>query len=363
MNGTRVLFVITKSGWGGAQAYVYALATGLRAKGAEVHVAMGNGQRPGSDLLYERLREAGIETHIVPSLTRDISWGKEWAAFKELRSVIRELKPDVLHVNSSKASGLGALAGKIEKVPRIVFTVHGWPYKEPGSFRRSWLIWFASLATLLLSHVAIVVSKADKRTVLGAFPHVRHIPLGMEPVSLLTREEARTALNLDQSHYVLGSIAELNDNKGIEYGIRAFAELKARGAADRYVLMGDGELKTHLVLLSRELGVANDVIFAGFVPDARRYLNALDVMLLPSLKEGLPYAALEAAAAGIRIVASDVGGIPDALHGYKGAALVPPRRPDALALAVVKLKKQEQPITPKDPMSLSEMIEQTALLY
>lgn len=367
MNDKKILFVITKSGWGGAQAYVYALATAMAGKGAKVTVALGGAGLPGNatGLLASGLEAAGIEAIVIPSLVRDISLGQEWRAFKELRAIIGHLKPDALHLNSSKAAGLGALAGRLEGVKRIVFTVHGWPYREPGSYRRSVLIWLASLITVLLSHVTIVVSKADKKTVLGMLPQVKHIPLGLENFSMKTHCDARALLgNIPEEAYVIGTIAELTNNKGLEYGIRAFANLKQRGFADRYVILGDGELKEVLVHLARELGVADSVHFIGFVPDARSYLAAFDVFLLPSLKEGLPYALLEASIAGRPIVASDVGGIPEILERYGTGILVPPRRPNAIVQAVISLKKRgANAATPPTCYLLTEMIEETAALY
>lgn len=367
MDGKKILYVITKSGWGGAQAYVYALATAMAAQGAKVTVALGGAGVPGgaTGLLASGLEAAGIEVIVIPSLVRDISLGQELKALNELRAIIRHLRPDVLHLNSSKAAGLGALAGRLEGVKRIVYTVHGWPYREPGSYRRSVLIWLASLATVLLSHVTIVVSRADKKTVLGALPQVKHIPLGLETFSIKTHCDARALLgNIPEDAYVVGTIAELTNNKGLEYGIRAFASLKQRGFADYYVILGDGELKDSLVHLARELQVADSVRFAGFVPDARSYLAAFDVFLLPSLKEGLPYALLEASIAGRPIVASDVGGIPEILERYGTGILVPPRRPNAIVQAVISLKKNGKAgaETPACYL-LTSMIEETAKLY
>lgn len=363
MDGRKILFVITKGGWGGAQAYVYTLATAFSKEGAEVVVAVGGTGKVG--LLVTRLTQAGIKVVPVPSLTRDVSFGTEWKALKELRTIIRTERPDVLHLNSSKAAGLGALAGKLERTPRIVTTIHGWPYKEPGSYRRSTFIWLASLVIVLLSHAVIVVAGVDKKTILGSFKKVRHIPLGIEGIQVKERAEARTFLLGDSSDplSVLGTIAELTDNKGLEYGIRAFANLKQRGFAHKYVIIGDGELKETLGVLAHELGVKNDVVFAGFIPDAAAYLSAFDVFLFPSLKEGLPYALIEARTAGCRIVASNIGGIPEILKSYPNGSVVPPRNPDAIAQETIRLMKQE----PREGAAYSfppeEMIAQTRALY
>lgn len=357
MEGKRILFVVTKSVWGGAQAYVYALATALAARGALVSVAAG-----GEGLLVSRLREANIAVIPIPSLARDFSLVKEWGAFIELRRVIRTARPDILHLNSSKAGGIGALAGRLEKVPHIVFTAHGWPHREPGSSIRTALVWLASYVTVLLSHTVIVVSRADAASSLGKDKRVVHIPLGLAPFTLTPKTKARALLRLTKDAYVIGTIAELTNNKGLAYGIRAFARLKEEGRADTYVIIGEGELRESLMRLAHKLGVAADVRFPGFLPDARSYLSAFDLFLLPSLKEGLPYALLEATMAGLPIVASNVGGIPDALSDEQGA-LVPPRDPEAIAAAIEKLRDVPRMKDAENAFPLEQMIERTADLY
>src|SRR5689334_9727685 len=114
----KILFVITKANWGGAQRYVYDLATAARERGADVAVAFGT-----DGLLHTKLEEAGIRTLVLPHLTRDINLRAEWESFKALRALIKEERPDIVHVNSSKA-GLTLIAARLEKVPQIIFTAH-----------------------------------------------------------------------------------------------------------------------------------------------------------------------------------------------------------------------------------------------
>ncbi len=130
MSGRRkILLVVTKGNWGGAQRYVYDLATELPVDQFEPVVVAGAGHA-----LPTRLAAAGIRTIALPKLERDINWRQEAATLAALVKIFWRERPSVVHLNSSKIGGLGALAARLALVPRIIFTAHGWPFHEarPG---------------------------------------------------------------------------------------------------------------------------------------------------------------------------------------------------------------------------------------
>ena len=122
MKAKKILFLITKANWGGAQRYVFDLATALRNE-FDISVAFGQ-----EGLLAKKLREAQITTFPIRALQRDVSISSDVKSFLELMRLFRVEKPDVVHLNSSKAAGVGALAARLAGVPRIIFTAHGWPF-------------------------------------------------------------------------------------------------------------------------------------------------------------------------------------------------------------------------------------------
>jgi glycosyltransferase involved in cell wall biosynthesis len=123
--------------------------------------------------------------------------------------------------------------------------------------------------------------------------------------------------------------------KGLGYFLEAARDLLEALPEARFLIIGDGPLRSDLERRARELGIAHAVQFSGFRPDVLNVVNALDVFVMPSIHEGLPMALLEAAALGKPIVASDVGGIPEVLHDLQGW-LVPPRDVPALTRACLK---------------------------
>jgi glycosyltransferase involved in cell wall biosynthesis len=159
----KILFVITKSNWGGAQRYVYDLATNLPKEQFEVKVLFGGTGEADAlhGMLAINLNQKGIPTVWIKEFMRDISITREWKVFKLLNEIFQKEKPDVVHLNSSKAGGIGALAARWAGVKNIIFTVHGWPFLEARSFIPKGLIWLASWFTVLLCHKVICISDYD----------------------------------------------------------------------------------------------------------------------------------------------------------------------------------------------------------
>ncbi len=344
--GKRILYAITKSNWGGAQSYVYTLALAAHASGAHTSVTLGGAGSAGGGmgLLAERLEEARIPITPLSEIRRDIGLMHEWRAFIELVRVIDRKHPEILHLNSSKMGFLGALAGRLVGVPHIVFTAHGWPHRENRSLLWRAAIWFASWITICLSHIVIVVSQCDMETapVLFSRRKLIHIANGIPPFPLLTRAEARAELAvyapelLSYNRWILMN-SELHPNKGIDVAIRALAMLVAEHPESALVVMSEGQEHIRLTELAASLGISSHIFLLGFVKDARTKLLAGDIFLMPSRKEGLPLALLEAGLAGLPVVASDVGGIPEIIQHGKTGLLVPPKDPAALAAAIASL--------------------------
>lgn len=330
----KVLFVITKSNWGGAQRYVLDLATNLPPHDYEVVVAAGGTGEPDSAAgrLFQELEKLHIRTIHIHQLGRDVRARADWQSLRALSTIMAIEKPDIVHLNSPKAGGLGALAARIQRVPRIIYTAHGWPFWEKVSLPIRIVRFLLSYITLILTHRVICISEADAHTMqnlpFGKKIHV--VQNGITPPSFLSREEARSKLFSEEE--VAGherdawvvSIGELNHNKNIETALTAVAEYnKNHTRRIYYTIIGTGEMETTLKQKATSLGIMNQVKFAGFVPEASRYLKGFHVFFLPSHKEGVPYVLLEAQAAGLPIVATRVGGIPE-IHTQAMGKLVEP---------------------------------------
>lgn len=301
----KVLFVITKSNWGGAQRYVCDLATALPKDRFEASVAFGQ-----SGLLVEKLGAARIAMYPILSLQRDVSAVADVRSFFELLHLFRAKRFDIVHLNSSKAAGVGVLAARLAGVPRIVFTAHGWPFWEQRNPISRALIYFFSWLTALLSHKVIVVSNYDLR-VAQKMPFIAHKTVRIHNGIDLRMpfdhgERIRAAFPPDVR--ITGTIGELTRNKNQI----ALIEEARNNPGMHVAIVGEGEEHARLEERIREYGLTDRVKLFGFLP-AHEVLRGFDVFALPSIKEGLPYVLLEARAAGLPIVANRVGGVGEIL--------------------------------------------------
>jgi glycosyltransferase involved in cell wall biosynthesis len=279
------------------------------------------------------LKEANIAKYSVKSFQRNISFSKEMVSVYELAKIIREFDPDIVHLNSSKAGGTGAFVSRLLGVPLIIFTAHGWPYLEPRNIIWKTVAWLGSFATGILAHKVIVVSQNDKTHGPTYFvqkkSHMIHTAIPSIP--FLERESARSLLyekemNVrHQNDTWLITNGELTHNKNLFVAIDAVATYNEKHK-DKifYSIMSDGELREKLNLYIQKKNMSDYITLLGYINDGRNYLKAFDIFLLPSKKEGLPYSILEAGAAGLPTVASNVGGIPEVIENNKTGKLIDP---------------------------------------
>lgn len=345
----KVLYLITKSSWGGAQRYVYDLATNIDKEKYEPIVALG-----GTDELYDRLRDAGLQVIKIKGLSRDVSVFKDLIVAVHIIYLLFKERPDVLHVNSSKVGVLGTFFGRLLLVPKVIFTCHGWAFNEDRPSWQRFIIKLLQWFTVLCSHTTIVVSSGVKKDMDWPLVQTKMkvIPLGRSVPPLYTKEDARELLSMKVSDHEgslydqiddlwLGTIAELHPTKCLHIAIEAVAQLRTNFPTLRYIIIHDGEERPRLETLIKNLDLSEHVYLLGTLPDAAKLLKAFDVFVLPSRSEAFGYVLLEAGAASVPVVASSVGGIPDIITHEKTGLLVPPEDVVALTEAVRHLLSDE----------------------
>jgi glycosyltransferase involved in cell wall biosynthesis len=336
----KILYAITKSNWGGAQRHVYDLAIAMKSAGNEVFAAVG-----GEGLLKEKLEKAGIYTYSIAALGRDMSIGKDAGSFRELYSVIKDKRPDILHLHSPKAAGLGALAGRLLGVKKIVYTVHGWTFNESRPLHERIAIATASWVTMLLCHQVILISNREYMQT-KRFPFTKKklllVPLGIQPPVFMSKDGAKQLfakkIGMEFSEFdkkaVIGTISELHRNKGLQYLIEAAHDVIGAHPDSLFLVVGEGEERKRLEGQIQKLHLENDFKLIGYIEDASQYLKAFSLFVLPSIKEGLPYSVLEAGSASLPVVATIVGGIPEIIADMKSGILVQPKKSKELAHAI-----------------------------
>jgi len=315
MTKKSILYIITKSVWGGAAKYVYDLSTNLP---GDFDVSIAAGEK---DKLYEKAKKANIPYYQISNFQRTINPLKDIFAFFEILSLLFQLKPDVIHVNSSKAGGIVGVAGWCYRIfsnkkIKLIFTAHGWAINEDRSKNQIKLIKFFSKITSIFYDKIICVSEYDRQIAIKNKIACEkklitiHNGIDIKNINFLSKEEAQNKLINKTSPLVIGTIAEWTKNKGLKYLLKAIKRIKNKRID--VILIGSGENpdKEKMYELTER---HKNIHLIEFIPNAVKYIKAFDIFVLPSIKEGLPYTILEAVSAEIPVIATNVGGIPEIL--------------------------------------------------
>lgn len=310
----KLLFIITKGNWGGAQKYVYNLATRLTIMGKfDVVVLLGEGNQ-----LKNRLEKENVRVIQIKSLTKNINLKKDLESFSRIRKIIQEENPDIIHLNSSKVGFIGALAAKIlnPKPHTLIFTAHGWAFNDKTFPWQKPIFKIIQWATVLISHTTIAVSQKTKKDVANwpfVSKKIKVIYNGLDTINFLSKEEAREKLLPEKKHdFWIGTVSELHKNKGLDILIKSVALLiKKERKRIALVIIGDGKEKITLQKLVEKNGIKDNVFFLGFVENAEIFLKSFDIFTLTSRTEGFPFVLLEAGLAKLPVIASKTGGIPE----------------------------------------------------
>ncbi len=360
----KILYIITQADGGGAQQYVLTLAKHFGGT-----IAAGNEAQE----LFISAQNLQLTAYELKHLKRSINpWHDFWAIF-EIKSLVKKLQPDIVHLNSTKAGFLGSIGAKLAGT-KTVFTAHGFRFLEPMSqVSKAFYLAIEKLAGWFRDYI-ITVSNVDKTSALKYNlinpKKISTIHNGIPPIPFLAKDEARTQLNLPQNVLVLATVANFYKTKGLDVLIDAVS-LLPKEIKDKciFVIFGDGAERRNLELKIRNYGLGQTILLKGKVNEPRLYLKAFDIFVLPSRKEGFPFAILEAMQAGLPIVATKVGGIPEAVND--AGILVEPENPAALATAITTSIRRRIEVPDLDQASLArskffteqKMLEETKKVY
>lgn len=379
----KILYIITKSVLGGAGKYVYDLATHLPDEYSAT-VAAG-----GSGALFEFCAKKAIPTHHIKHFRRDIGFVSDISAFFELLALFWRERPDIIHVNSSKAGGISGFSAVVysaftKRPLKKIFTAHGWAFHEDRPHWQIFFIRWASRLTALCYDAIICVSEYDLSSAIAhrIAPACKlsaiHNGIDERDCAFLPRAHARQQLSAyakttyGESDMIVGTVGEFTKNKDHALLIGAFRDIAPQFPRTKLLLVGWGECKTRYESQIGNRGFADRVHIIENLPRAASFLRALDVFVLPSKKEGLPYVLLEAGLAGLPVAASFVGGIPEIISHGEDGMLVPAADQRALARTLAALLKNfreqrrlgdalRQKITRE--FALQRMLEATAICY
>jgi|GEM_PF-3292194 len=322
MSKPLVIYVITYLAVGGAQKVVLSLAENLDREKFDVWLATG----PGGDWQERGRNIEGVPFFEIPHMLRTVAPFSDTLAVYEVCSIIRKAKqldperPIIVHSHAPVAGVVCALACRICRVQHV-HTIHGWPFfdgQSPVRYRAYKL--FAGLTFIAPGTKIISVSKHNLEIGLQAgwfdAADARVIPPCTELDRFCPRKGGRSFLNdygITDEDSVIGMVAAFKPPKDHLTLVKAVSLLRERGRRFKLVFAGEGEMETLVKDALRAVNLLDDAVFLGPYDRADRLIPEFDVLVLPSLQEGLPIVLIEARASGVPAIACPVSGVKEVL--------------------------------------------------
>jgi glycosyltransferase involved in cell wall biosynthesis len=315
----------------------------LQRQGHEVVAICGAGP------WVENLRSEGVPVEVV-KMARELSPIRDFVSLFALARCFRKHRFDVIHTHTPKAGLLGPLAAKFARVPVIVHTIHGLMFHDRMPFLRRLLFWFpekitASLSDFLLSQSQEDVSTATKYWLCPA-TKVRYLGNGIEVGKFSisqtngARQSTRKEMGILDTDIVVGSVGRLVYEKGFGELFAAAKQLVERQRNLKFVIIGPEEIDQHDAVPRSQMEAltrTGSVFFMNWRDDLARWYACMDLFVLPSHREGVPRACMEAAAMGLPVIATDVRGCREVVVRNETGILVPLKDLKALVTAIEDL--------------------------
>ena len=297
--------------------------------------------------VVDQARSRGCNTVPLPPLTREVSPAKDLRALWEIFRLLKRERVVLIHTHTSKAGFLGRLAAWLARIPMIVHTPHGHVfYGYYGPRLTAFFVRLERLAARITDRIVVLTERGIEEHLargIGRREQFRVIPSGVDLERIRRAappyETARARLGVDSETHLIVGLGRLVPVKGFQSLVKAFPAILSVVPSARLLLVGEGPLHAALLAEARSLGVGDRLEMAGAQLDPVAFLAGADLVVVPSLNEGMGRVLVEAMALGRPVVATRVGGIPAVVsHGETGL-LVPPDDPPDLARAANELLK------------------------
>jgi len=339
----RIMHISTRLILGGSQENTILSCEGQAEAGHAVSLVFGPIYGPEGSLRDRVERHGGIDVIETPRLVRQLAPIKDARCLRDLRRLIRDWKPDVVHTHSSKAGILGRMAAWKERVPCIVHTIHGLAFHPYQSRWRNAIYILSERYAAKRCHKIVCVADAMRDQALaqriGRPEQYVTVYSGQEIEQFLnppvTPAEIRAELGFAPDDVVLGTVSRLAELKGHDDLLDAVGPLMRENPSLRMLWVGDGWWRERLLGRVAGMGLADRLVTTGLVPSGEipRYLQAMDVLIHPSYREGLPRAVVQALLSAVPVIAYDVDGTREVCDDGETGRLVPAADREALAEA------------------------------
>lgn len=380
----KIMHISTRLILGGSQENTVLSCAGQSDHGHEVSLVYGPIHGPEGSMLADVQTHGNIKTIETPNLIRELNPLRDLRCRGDLRAIIRAEQPDVVHTHSSKAGILGRAAAWKEEVPAVVHTIHGLPFHPYQSHVAQTIYIQSERWAAKRCHRIVCVADAMREQALAAgvghpelFTTIRS---GMKTAPFLNahadfdRDAVRKSFGFAPDDFVLGTVARLAELKGHDDLLDAVAPTIANEKHLRLLWVGDGFKRERLLARARELQLEDRLVTTGHVPPERipELLIAMDLLVHPSYREGLPRAVPQALLSGTPAIAYDVDGTREVIEDGVTGLLVAPGDINALRQAINRMQNDsalrkatatEGQNRCAEQFSAAKMVEQLEALY
>ncbi|MGI6630093.1 MAG: glycosyltransferase family 4 protein [Bacillota bacterium] len=294
------------------------------------------------------LKDSDIEVVEIP-LKGELSPSSDLKSVLQLMDLIRKWDIDLVHTHGMKAGLVGRIAGSFvpgRAVPYLIATVHNSVYHYQMPRYQRHLLAKVQKYLAMKTDQFITVSKALKKEIMlwEGVPEnkiqVIYNGIKVENFDKKVTPYGKIRLGLNPVFPVVGTVARLAPQKGLEYFIKAASLVSQVVDKVQFLIVGDGPLRKELEFITAKKRLQDKILFTGYFPNISEIYPVIDVFVMPSLSEGLSISIIEAMAAKRPIAATAVGGIPELIRHRESGLLVPPGNEQALAQAILELLKR-----------------------
>lgn len=329
---------ITQAVIGGTLEYIKLFFTNIDKEKFDVELAC-----PSYGPMKDEIEALGFKVYVI-NMQREINLISDFKAYKELKALIKQVKPDIVHLHSSKAGVIGRFAAYKNKIPNI-YNPHGWSFAMDVSNKKKMA--YSLIERICSKYCNYIINISDDEQKLAikykisSEEKMKVIYNGIDVNKykvVYDRKKVLNELNIPEDSFVIGMVGRITRQKSPETFVNIAYKLKDKIKNSYFILVGDGELRSEIDELVNKLNISNRVRITGWTNSVNKYISVFNIGMLTSKWEGFGLALTEYMAAQKPVVASDVGGIKNVVINDFNGILVNPKDVNGFCDAIIKIR-------------------------
>lgn len=309
---------------GGVQEYLYMFLKNFNDENYENYLVVSQDYENNIKKFIDYVKDI----YIVP-MQRDIQLKFDLKSIKEIRKVLKKIKPDIVYLHSSKAGALGRIALLFNFKVKILYNAHGWYFNAQISNKKKKIFALIERILAIKTNKIINISKSEYESALkykiASKKKMCIIENGIDFTKFKDsdkfRDETRKKLDIKDNEIVIGVVGRLSEQKDPMTMIKAFKEVYEENKNIKMLFVGSGDLEDNIKEFAEDNNILDKVIITGWVDEVEKFIPAFDIAVLPSKWEGFGLVLIEYMACNKPIVASNVGGIADIIGNNRSGLL------------------------------------------